>query len=128
MGTQKQGGLAGVIAGETKICTVGQQGTGLTYRGYDIFDLASNASFAEVSYLLIYNKLPNANELQQYQQHIISAQVLPDAIKTILETLPKTSHPMDVLRTTCSALGCVEPETDTHKNLPSSRYTPLLRR
>jgi len=106
----KQGGLAGVIAGETTICTVGKAGVGLTYRGYAIEDLAANACFEEVAYLLIYGKLPNQNELQQYKKQLAKMRDLPVPLKTILEQLPATAHPMDVLRTGCSALGTILPE------------------
>ncbi|HEY5603241.1 MAG TPA: 2-methylcitrate synthase [Gammaproteobacteria bacterium] len=106
----KTAGLADVIAGESAICTVGQ-GQGLNYRGYSIQDLANQASFEEVAYLLLYNKLPNRAELARYQQRLQSLRTIPDALKETLETIPATAHPMDVLRTACSMLGCLEPET-----------------
>lgn len=102
--------LAGVIAGETAISTVGQAGVSLTYRGYDIHDLAEHAIFEEVAYLLIYGKLPTRAELTAYQQHLISLRSLPPALKLILEQIPSDCHPMDVLRTTCSVIGTLEPE------------------
>ena len=114
MSTQKTGGLAGVVAGDTAICTVGKEGVGLTYRGYDIHDLAKQATFEEVAYLMIYNKLPNIQELTAYKKRLQSLRDLPAALKTILEQLPANSHPMDVLRTGCSALGSLEPETAQH--------------
>jgi 2-methylcitrate synthase len=114
MSTQKTGGLAGVIAGDTAICTVGKEGKGLTYRGYSIDDLAKNACFEEVAYLLVYGKLPNKTELAAYQKKLISLRKLPAALKTILEQIPANAHPMDVLRTACSFLGTLEPETKTH--------------
>jgi len=114
MSTQKTGGLAGVVAGDTAICTVGKEGVGLTYRGYDIHDLAKQATFEEVAYLMIYNKLPNIQELTTYKKRLQSLRDLPAALKTILEQLPANSHPMDVLRTGCSALGSLEPETAQH--------------
>ncbi len=107
---KKTGGLAGIVAGQTDICTVGKEGMGLTYRGYSIDDLATHATFEEVAYLLIYKKLPTRNELDDYCKKLISLRGLPATLKTVLEQLPANSHPMDVLRTGCSALGCIEPE------------------
>ncbi len=109
---KKTGGLAGVSAGSTALCTVGQEGTGLTYRGYDIYDLADNASFEEVAYLLLYGKLPNRAELNAYVEKLKSLRGLPDALKTVLEGVPASAHPMDVLRTGVSFLGNIEPEGD----------------
>ena len=109
---KKVGGLAGVSAGETALCTVGKEGAGLTYRGYDIYDLADNASFEEVAYLLMYGHLPTQGELDAYIKTIISLRGLPDALKTVLEMIPADSHPMDVLRTGVSFLGNIEPEGD----------------
>jgi 2-methylcitrate synthase len=114
MSTQKTGGLAGIVAGDTAICTVGKEGKGLTYRGYSIQDLARDACFEEVAYLLVYGKLPNEAELAAYQKKLKSLRGLPAALKTVLEQLPKDSHPMDVLRTGCSALGTLEQETKQH--------------
>jgi 2-methylcitrate synthase len=107
---KKTGGLAGIVAGQTDICTVGKEGMGLTYRGYSIDDLAGHATFEEVAYLLIYGKLPTRIELNEYRKKLISLRELPVPLKTVLEQLPRDSHPMDVLRTGCSTLGCVEPE------------------
>src|SRR4051812_37990217 len=107
---KKTGGLAGIVAGETAISTVGKEGVGLTYRGYSIEDLAQNATFEEVAYLLIYGSLPNRGELENYRRKLISLRGLPAPLKTVLEQLPADSHPMDVLRTGCSALGSFEPE------------------
>ena len=109
---KKTGGLAGVSAGETELCTVGKEGAGLTYRGYDIYDLADNASFEEVAYLLMYGKLPNQAELDAYIKKIISMRGLPDELKTVLEMIPAHAHPMDVQRTGVSFLGNMEPEGD----------------
>ncbi len=103
-------GLEGVVAGETAISTVGKEGRGLTYRGYAINDLAARATFEEVAHLLIRGHLPTADELKGYQERLVSLRALPRALMTILEQLPATSHPMDVLRTGCSALGTLEPE------------------
>jgi 2-methylcitrate synthase len=107
---KKTGGLAGVVAGETAISTVGKEGVGLTYRGYSINDLAEKATFEEVAFLLLYGQLPNRAELQQYSRKLQGLRGLPAGLKKILEQLPAASHPMDVLRTGGSALGCLEPE------------------
>ena len=109
---KKTGGLAGVTAGETHICTVGKEGAGLTYRGYDIYDLADNASFEEVAFLLLHGKLPTSAELASYVAKIKANRGLPDTLKTVLEMVPAEAHPMDVLRTGVSFLGNVEPEGD----------------
>ena len=105
-------GLRGQVAGETALCTVGKTGTGLTYRGYDISDLADNAQFEEVAHLLLRGKLPNQQELDAYKQKLRSLRTLPAALKTVLEQIPKDAHPMDVMRTGCSMLGNLETETD----------------
>jgi len=110
MNSSKIAGLSSVVAGSTAICTVGKQGVGLSYRGYAIEELAEQASFEEVAYLLLYGELPNQQQLEHYQTRLLAYRTLPDALKQVLEKLPKTSHPMDVLRTGCSALGCLEPE------------------
>jgi 2-methylcitrate synthase len=107
---KKSGGLAGVVAGETDISTVGKEGMGLTYRGYSINDLAEKATFEEVAFLLLYGHLPNRGELQEYCRRLQALRGLPPALKTVLEQLPAETHPMDVLRTGGSALGCLEPE------------------
>ena len=110
--SKKTGGLAGVTAGTTELCTVGKEGAGLTYRGYDIYDLADNASFEEVAYLLLHGKLPNRAELDAYINKIRGLRGLPDALKTVLEMIPADAHPMDVLRTGVSFLGNIEAEGD----------------
>ena len=112
MSEKKSGGLAGVIAGNTEICTVGKEGAGLTYRGYDIYDLADNACFEEVAHLLHHGRLPNARELAAYRDKLRSLRALPAGLKQVLESIPADTHPMDVLRTGCSVLGNIEPETD----------------
>ena len=114
----KSGGLAGITAGETSICTVGQAGMGLTYRGYSISDLAPHATFEEVAYLLLYGQLPNRNDLDDYRRQLATLRGLPAPLKTVLEQLPASTHPMDVLRTGCSALGCLEPEGADRNLLP----------
>lgn len=105
-------GLAGVVAGQSAIATVGQEGQGLNYRGYSIDDLAAHASFEEVAYLLHYGKLPTQSELDAYTKKLISLRHLPETLKTVLKLIPKNTHPMDVLRTGCSMLGTLEPEED----------------
>lgn len=105
-------GLAGVTAGKTAICTVGKQGVGLTYRGYSIEDLAAGAEFEEVAYLLLKGELPTRAQLDAYKTKLKGLRGLPGGVKTALEQLPADSHPMDVLRTGCSVLGCIEQETD----------------
>ncbi len=105
-------GLRGQVAGETALCTVGKTGTGLAYRGYDVSDLADNAQFEEVAYLLLRGKLPNQQELDAYKKKLQSLRNLPHALKTVLENIPKNAHPMDVMRTGCSMLGTLETEQD----------------
>ena len=103
-------GLAGVIVGETAISTVGKAGAGLTYRGYSIEDLAQHSTFEEVAYLLIYGKLPNQSELNAYNERLAKLRVLPQSVCEMLEALPMSTHPMDVLRTGVSMIGSLEPE------------------
>ncbi|MCY4093619.1 MAG: 2-methylcitrate synthase [Gammaproteobacteria bacterium] len=105
-------GLRGQSAGETTLCTVGKTGTGLTYRGYDISDLATATTFEEVAHLILYGQLPNATELAQYRAKLKSLRGLPGELVTTLEQIPSTAHPMDVMRTGCSLLGNLEPEGD----------------
>lgn len=103
-------GLRGVVAGRTAICTCGVQGMGLNYRGYDIHELAAHASFEEVAHLLLKGALPTAAQLAGYTTRLKTLRGLPDALKEVLERIPATAHPMDVLRTGCSMLGTLEPE------------------
>ncbi|WP_372771398.1 2-methylcitrate synthase [Pseudoalteromonas sp.] len=105
-------GLRGQVAGETALCTVGKSGSGLTYCGYDISELADKVEFEEVSYLLSRGELPNQSQLDEYKVKLKSLRGLPTALKTVLESIPKTAHPMDVMRTGCSMLGNLEMETD----------------
>ena len=105
-------GLRGQSAGETALCTVGKEGAGLTYRGYTIEDLAANAQFEEVAYMLLYGALPTQSELNSYNEKLTSLRGLPDDLKKTLEMIPADTHPMDVMRTGCSMLGNLEPETD----------------
>ncbi len=105
-------GLRGQSAGETALCTVGKTGAGLTYRGYGIETLAEKAQFEEVAFLLLYGSLPNQTELSKYKSRLKEMRGLPDELKSVLELIPKTAHPMDVMRTGCSMLGNLETETD----------------
>ncbi len=109
--SQAAGGLEGIKAGESAICTVGQSGVGLNYRGYSIDDLAEQASFEEVAYLLVYGTLPKSQELKDYKSRLKNLRGVPEPLKRILEQIPATAHPMDVLRTACSALGTLEQES-----------------
>ncbi len=104
--------LAGVSAGTTAICTVGHTGNDLHYRGYDIIELAKYASFEEVAHLLIHGALPNKAELTAYHQKLKKLRSLPDGLKKVLEEIPKNAHPMDVMRTGCSMLGTLAPESN----------------
>ncbi len=105
-------GLRGITAGKTAIATVGPEGEGLSYRGYDIMDLAEHAAFEEVAYLLLYGKLPTRVELDDYIGRLKQRRGLPPALKDVLERIPAQAHPMDVMRTGCSMLGTLEPELD----------------
>ena len=104
-------GLRGQSAGQTALCTVGKTGAGLTYRGYDMVELADKACFEEVAYLLLYGKLPKRAELSAYIEKLKGLRGLPEALKEVLEQIPPTAHPMDVLRTGCSMLGNLETES-----------------
>ena len=104
--------LAGVNAGTTAVCTVGHTGNDLHYRGYDILDLAKYSNFEEVAYLLIYGELPTQNQLSEYKNKLRQLRDLPEAVKAVLEQIPKNAHPMDVLRTGCSMLGTIEQEAE----------------
>lgn len=115
MAAQKElsgAGLRGQVAGKTALSTVGKSGSGLTYRGYDVSELADKCIFEEVAYLLLYGNLPNQSELDAYQTKLKSLRGLPQALKDVLERIPADAHPMDVLRTGCSMLGNLETETD----------------
>ncbi|MFT5571153.1 MAG: 2-methylcitrate synthase [Cryomorphaceae bacterium] len=105
-------GLRGQVAGQTALCTVGTQGSGLNYRGYDVDDLADNCIFEEVAYLILKGHLPSQNELDVYQRKLLSLRELPEALNAGLELIPANAHPMDVLRTGVSLLGNLEQETD----------------
>jgi 2-methylcitrate synthase len=111
---KKSVALSGVTAGNTALCTVGRSGNDLHYRGYDILDLADKCEFEEVAYLLIHGKLPNAAELAGYKTKLQRLRGLPTTVRTALEALPASSHPMDVMRTGVSVLGCTLPEKEDH--------------
>ena len=111
---KKSVALSGVTAGNTALCSVGKTGNDLHYRGYDILDIADRCEFEEIAYLLVHGKLPNDGELRGYKAKLRSLRGLPEAVKLALEALPAASHPMDVMRTGVSALGCVLPEKDDH--------------
>jgi 2-methylcitrate synthase len=111
---KKSVALSGVAAGNTALCSVGRSGNDLHYRGYDILDVAGNSEFEEIAYLLVHGKLPNAAKLKGYKAKLKSLRGLPQAVKAALEALPASAHPMDVMRTGASVLGCVLPEKDDH--------------
>jgi 2-methylcitrate synthase len=117
---KKSVALSGVAAGNTALCTVGRTGNDLAYRGYDILDLADKCEFEEIAYLLVHGKLPNVAELKGYKTKLRALRGLPASVKAALESLPAASHPMDVMRTGVSALGCAMPEKDDH-NAPGAR-------
>jgi 2-methylcitrate synthase len=112
--------LAGVSAGSTAICTVGHTGNDLHYRGYDIIELAKHATFEEVAYLLIHGELPTVDELTAYHARLKKLRGLPTALKEVLERIPKSTHPMDVMRTACAMLGTLEPEA-TDRNVHDAK-------
>ncbi len=111
---KKSVALSGVVGGNTALCTVGKSGNDLHYRGYNILDLAEKAQFEEVAYLLIYGSLPTRSDLANYKTKLKSLRGLPEPVKNIFQQIPASAHPMDVLRTYVSALGCVEPEKEDH--------------
>jgi 2-methylcitrate synthase len=117
---KKSVALSGVTAGNTALCTVGRTGNDLHYRGYDILDIADVAEFEEIAHLLVHGKLPNHAELAAYKARLRAMRGIPAAVKSVLECLPAGTHPMDVMRTAVSALGCQLPEKDDH-NTPGAR-------
>ncbi|MBX9901986.1 MAG: 2-methylcitrate synthase, partial [Burkholderiaceae bacterium] len=117
---KKSVALSGVTAGNTALCTVGKTGNDLHYRGYDILDVADSCEFEEIAHLLVHGKLPNAAELSAYKTKLKSLRGIPASVRGVLELLPAASHPMDVMRTGVSALGCALPEKDDH-NAPGAR-------
>jgi 2-methylcitrate synthase len=110
----KTGGLEGIIVGDTAISTVGKEGVGLTYRGYDIHELAAKSTFEEVAYLLVYGELPTQPQLDAYRDKLVNLRGLSGEMKALLESIPSSTQPMDVLRTGTSMLGTLEPETSKH--------------
>jgi len=117
---KKSVALSGVAAGNTALCSVGKTGNDLHYRGYDILDVADSCEFEEIAYLLVHGKLPNSGELRGYKAKLRSLRGLPQAVKSALEALPAGAHPMDVMRTGVSTLGCTLPEKDDH-NIAGAR-------
>ena len=117
---KKSVALSGVAAGNTALCTVGRTGNDLHYRGYDILDFATTCEFEEIAHLLVHGKLPNRAELASYKAKLKSLRGIPAAVKAVLEQLPASTHPMDVMRTAVSALGCALPEKDDHSH-PGAR-------
>lgn len=113
---KKSVALSGTIAGNTALCTVGRSGNDLHYRGYDILDIAETCEFEEIAYLLVHGKLPNVAELAGYKAKLKSLRGLPSALKAALEQIPAAAHPMDVMRTGVSVLGCVLPEKEDHNH------------
>lgn len=111
---KKSVALSGVAAGNTALCSVGEGGNDLHYRGYDILDIAADATFEEIAHLLVHERLPNRQELAAYRTHLRSLRGVPASVRTVLEALPAATHPMDVMRTGVSALGCTLPERDDH--------------
>ncbi|MCH9644001.1 MAG: 2-methylcitrate synthase [Gammaproteobacteria bacterium] len=112
MDKKASAGLSGVVAGQSEISMVGQDGHGLHYRGYNVADLAQHACFEEVAYLLIYGALPTQKQLTDYQNKLASLRSIPEALKLVLQQIPADAHPMDVMRTACSMLGTLERETN----------------
>ena len=117
---KKSVALSGVAAGNTALCTVGRTGNDLHYRGYDILDMAEVCEFEEIAHLLVHGKLPTSAELRAYKTRLKAMRGLPTSVKEALEKLPASAHPMDVMRTGVSTMGCVLPEKDDH-NLPGAR-------
>jgi 2-methylcitrate synthase len=117
---KKSVALSGVTAGNTSLCTVGKTGNDLHYRGYDILDIAQTCEFEEIAHLLVHGKLPTTAELRVYKAKLKALRGVPANVKAALESLPAASHPMDVMRTAVSALGCVLPEQEDH-NMPGAR-------
>jgi len=113
---KKSVALSGTVAGNTALCTVGRSGNDLHYRGYDILDVAAQCEFEEIAHLLVHGKLPTVAELKAYKAKLKSLRGLPAAVKSALEELPPSAHPMDVMRTGVSVLGCVQPEKDDHNH------------
>ena len=123
---KKSVALSGVVAGSTAISTVGRRGNDLHYRGYEIADLAKNCEFEEVAHLLIHGKLPNQSELADYKSKLKKLRDLPPQLRLVLEQLPASTHPMDVLRTAVSTLGNIEPEHEGHTDIGAREIADRL--
>jgi 2-methylcitrate synthase len=123
---KKSVALSGVAAGNTALCSVGRTGNDLHYRGYDILDVAEHCSFEEIAHLLVHGTLPNQAELAAYQQKLMRLRGIPAAVKRVLEALPAAAHPMDVMRSAVSALGCVLPEAHDHNPAGARDITDRL--
>src|ERR1700749_2984882 len=117
---KKSVALSGIVAGNTALCTVGRSGNDLHYRGYDILDVAETCEFEEIAYLLVHGRLPTTAETAAYNANLTDLRGLPTAGRSALEALPAAAHPMDVMRSGVSTLGCVLPETHDH-NHPGAR-------
>jgi 2-methylcitrate synthase len=123
---KKSVALSGVVAGNTALCTVGRSGNDLHYRGYDILDFADQAEFEEIAYLLVHEELPTRAELSAYKKRLQGLRALPGPLKTVLENIPKSAHPMDVMRTAVSALGPLEPEAEDHNKAGAQQIADRL--
>lgn len=123
---KKSVALSGVPAGNTALCSVGKSGNDLHYRGFDIADLAAHCEFEEVAHLLIHGSLPTQSQLDAYKAKLKTLRGLPDAVKSVLEQIPATAHPMDVMRTGVSALGCVTPERNDHNETAAKEIADKL--
>ena len=123
---KKSVALSGVVAGNTALCSVGRTGNDLNYRGYDILEIAEACEFEEIAYLLIHGKLPTRAELAGYKAKLLSLRGLPATVRAALELLPPASHPMDVLRTGVSVLGCTLPENEAHEATPARAIADRL--
>lgn len=121
--TIRTGGLEGIVVGETSISTVGKEGVGLTYRGYNVEDLVKGASFEEVAYLLVYGELPTISQLQAYRDKLVKLRRIPNELKLTLETIPLDAHPMEVLRTGISMVGTLEAQA---KEVPAENIADRL--
>jgi 2-methylcitrate synthase len=123
---KKSVALSGVVAGNTALCTVGRSGNDLHYLGYDILDLAAHCEFEEVAHLLVHERLPTKSELAAYKAKLKSLRGLPRTVRAVLESLPASAHPMDVMRTGVSALGCTLPEKEAHDPAGAREITDRL--
>src|SRR5437879_2612291 len=113
---KKSVALSGIVAGNTALCTVGRTGNDLHYRGYDILDIAERCEFEEIAHLLVHGTLPTAGQLKAFNTKLRSFRNLPAAVRRVLQLIPASAHPMDVMRTGVSTLGCVLPEAHDHNH------------